>query len=315
MMRIRLICGLLLLMLSLPALAEKAEAPGLADFDKLWNYGQPAETETKFRALLSEAAAGDDRDLHAQLLTQIARCQGLQRQFSEAHATLDEAATLIGNAGGTAGVRLLLERGRSFNSAGEKDRSLPLFESALEDAGKLGLEFHAVDAAHMLGIVTTGEQSLTWNMKAIELAAAAKDPRAQGWQGSLLNNTGWTYHDMGEFKKALELFEQAHIYRSEKGQESQTRIAKWCVARCQRSLGNLEIALTMQRELEVTYRELGEEDGYVYEEIGELLLTMKGKAEAAPWFAKAHAQLGKDSWLQANEAERLARLKELSEAP
>ncbi len=313
MMRIHLICSLLLLTVTFPALAEKTEAPGLADFDRLWNYGQPAETELTFRALLSEAAAGDDRDLHAQLLTQIARCQGLQRRFSEAHATLDEAAALIGDAGGTAGVRLLLERGRSFNSAGEKDRALPLFESALEDAAKRGLEYHAVDAAHMLGIVTTGEQSLAWNMKAIEMAAAAQDPRAQGWQGSLLNNTGWTYHDLGEFEKALELFERAHAYRSERGQDSQTRIAKWSVARCRRSLGNLEIALVMQRELEATYRELGEEDGYVYEEIGELLLTLKGKAEAAPWFAKAHAQLAEDSWLQANEAERLARIKELSE--
>jgi tetratricopeptide (TPR) repeat protein len=315
MIRSQRICGLLLLAMVCPALAGQTEAPGLADFDRLWNYGQPAETEVKFRELLEEAAAGDDRDLHAQLLTQIARCQGLQRMFTESHGTLDEAAALIGDAEGTAGVRLLLERGRCFNSSGEKERSLPLFESALEDARSLDLEYHAVDAAHMLGIVTTGETSLAWNMKAIEMAAAARDPRAEGWQGSLLNNTGWTYHDMGEFEQALDLFERALVYRSEKGQAPQTRIAKWCVARCRRSLGDLEIALAMQNELEAAYRELAEEDGYVYEEIGELLLLMEGAAEAAPWFAKAHTQLAADPWLQANEAERLARLKELSESP
>ncbi len=311
----RPICALLLLATAAAAFAAPAETPGLADFDRLWNYGQPAETELKFRALLDEAAAGADRDLHAQLLTQIARCQGLQRKFEDAHVTLDEAASLIGNGGGTAGVRLLLERGRSFNSAGEQERSRSLFEAALAEARNLGLEFHAVDAAHMLGIVTTGDESLAWNLKAIELAAAAKDPRAQGWQGSLLNNTGWTFHDMGEFEKALELFERALAYRIEKEQVEQTRIAKWCVARCRRSLGELETALAMQRELEASYQDLGEEDGYVYEEIGELLLLLKGKAEAAPWFGKASALLGEDPWLQANEGERLKRLEELSEAP
>jgi NADPH2:quinone reductase len=43
--------------------------------DSLWNYGDPAATEEKFRAILSEAAAGDP-DYHAQLLTQIARMRG-----------------------------------------------------------------------------------------------------------------------------------------------------------------------------------------------------------------------------------------------
>ncbi|HEX6385768.1 MAG TPA: hypothetical protein VF177_13945, partial [Anaerolineae bacterium] len=66
----------------------------LPDFDQLWDYSQPASTEERFRELLPAAeAAGDDSYL-AQLLTQIARAQGLQRQFAAAHETLDEAEKL-----------------------------------------------------------------------------------------------------------------------------------------------------------------------------------------------------------------------------
>ena len=66
----------------------------LPDFDALWNYDDPATTEQQFCALLSRAEQSDDRSYHAQLLTQIARTQGLQRKFSDAHATLDTAQAL-----------------------------------------------------------------------------------------------------------------------------------------------------------------------------------------------------------------------------
>jgi hypothetical protein len=49
------------------------------DFDKLWNFNDPAESERKFRALPPDA----------EVQTQIARAQGLQRKFDEAHKTLD----------------------------------------------------------------------------------------------------------------------------------------------------------------------------------------------------------------------------------
>lgn len=61
----------------------------LPDFQGLWDYNDPAGTESKFRAVLAKAEASDDRGYQAELLTQIARAQGVQRQFDAAHATLD----------------------------------------------------------------------------------------------------------------------------------------------------------------------------------------------------------------------------------
>ncbi|HND49505.1 MAG TPA: hypothetical protein PLL95_13155, partial [Anaerolineales bacterium] len=61
--------------------------PNLPDFDSLWDYSNPDQTETKFREVLPQFPDGNER---LELLTQIARTQGLQRKFDEAHKTLDE---------------------------------------------------------------------------------------------------------------------------------------------------------------------------------------------------------------------------------
>jgi len=287
------------------------EAMELADFDSQWDYGDPATTEKFFRSLLPVMEKEGDPDLHAQLLTQIARCQGLQRDFDGAHATLDEAAALPGGEEGISGVRLLLERGRAFNTGGDRERSIPLFSEALEAARALELEFHAVDAAHMLGIVEEPAAALAWNLEAIAMSEAAADPGARKWLGSLLNNTGWTYHGMGEFESAMTLFVKAQVFRQEQGQAEETRIARWCVARCHRSLGNLDEALSIQRSLAEQLEALGLEDGYVQEELGELHLAMGKAEEARPYFAEAYRLLSADTWMAANEAERLARLESL----
>ena len=89
-----------------------APSTGLPDFNLLWDYGQPAETEARFRELLPAARACGDRDYYLQLLTQIARAQGLQKRFEQAHATLDhvrEGMALI-NYQGHPGLTLDLMR-------------------------------------------------------------------------------------------------------------------------------------------------------------------------------------------------------------
>ena len=57
----------------------------LPDFDSLWDYAQPDQTEIKFRAILLQIPEDDPALL--ELLTQIARAQGLQHKFEKAHQT------------------------------------------------------------------------------------------------------------------------------------------------------------------------------------------------------------------------------------
>lgn len=298
--------------LAQPAIAEEETVP-LADFDTLWDYFDPAATEARFRELLPAVVAAGDPDLHAQLLTQIARSQGLQRRFADARRTLDEAEQVLAGRRGTAAVRLLLERGRVLNSEGDPAAALAYFDAALEAAKAERLDFYAVDAAHMLGIATPGETGLAWNLEAIAMAKASRDERARGWLGSLLNNTGWSYHEAGDYARALAHFEAALEFRRERGEQPELRIAEWTVARCLRSLGRLEEALAIQRDLERQWAAAGEaQDGYVFEELGELNLALGRGEDARAYFAKAHALLAKDPWLQANEEARLARIARLA---
>jgi len=286
----------------------------MTDFDSLWDYNNPAETEKKFREFLPKAEKSHDTSYYAQLLTQIARTQGLQMKFDEAHKTLDVAEKLIDDNMILVKVRYLLERGRTYNSSKVYDKARELFLEAYTLAESLRLDFYAVDAAHMMGIVEKGDESLKWNEIAMTYAETCDEKRAKNWLGSLYNNTGWTYSDMGEFEKALELFKKNVIWHEERNSGIELIIAKWCVARTLRSLGKVEEAYQAQIELnkETEDKKL-EQDGYNYEEIGECLLLLNRGDESKPYFKKAYEMLSKDIWLQANEAERLERLKKLGE--
>jgi len=281
----------------------------LSGFDALWNHGDPATSEAAFRPLLASAEPGSAD--HIELLTQIARAQGLQRRFDDAHQTLDEAQALLaaGPAGERARVRYLLERGRVFNSSRQREQAIPCFLEAWEAAQAAGEDFYAVDAAHMLGIAEPPERQTEWNFKAIALAERSSQPRARNWLGALYNNLGWTLHDQGHHADALALFEKALAFRRERGQAAETRIAQWCVGRALRSLGRVEEALAIQRDLMSEHEVNGSRDGYVFEELAECL-TLLGQPEAArPYFALAYAELSQDPWLVESEGERLGRVK------
>jgi tetratricopeptide (TPR) repeat protein len=299
-----------------PETFNKKEAPvnQLPDFDSLWNYDDPAGTEAKFRELLPRARAAADSGYRAELLTQIARAQGLQQKFTEANATLDQADALIQPEMKTARVRSLLERGRSLNSSGKPEESIQYFKDALKLAEDMSLEFYAVDAAHMLGIVAKGEESLRWNEEAIRMSETAKDSRARRWLGPLYNNTGWTYFDMHRYDDALKMFQKDLAFRTPSGKKVEIGIARWSAAKVLRYLGRVDEALKTQMEL-VRLPELkgGDNEGYIEEEIGECLILLGSQAEAVPHFAIAWRLLHEDPWLKRDEPKRLDRLKQLGE--
>jgi tetratricopeptide (TPR) repeat protein len=286
-------------------------SPNLPDFDALWDYSRPEQTEAKFREILLQFPEDDPALL--ELLTQIARAQGLQRKFAHAHQTLDEVERRLGEVTSRPRIRYLLERGRVFNSSGEAEKARPYFDQALELSKRFGEDFYAVDALHMLAIVAPPEQSLLLNLQAIQLAEASPEDRARNWLGSLYNNRGWAYHDMGDYASALETFEKGEAWQMAKGRLNESRIAAWCVARVLRSLGRVEEALSRQMALQAELQSVEEHDGFVFEEIGECLLALDRVEEARPYFLKAHDLLMQDEWLAEKEPERLRRLKELGE--
>ncbi len=270
------------------------------EIDALWDFNDAAKSNSSFQTALTVSPGNSD-----EIRTQIARSLGLQQKFDDARA---ELAKISANPSNIVAIRAALENGRIENSSGNKLAAQPFFLNAYENARQCKLDFYEVDAAHMMGIATSGQDSLDWNEKAIQAAEASKDKRAQNWKGSLLNNTGWTYHEMGQYDKALGLFQRALSFRMEQGNEGSIRIAKWTVGRCLRSMKRYDEALAIQRTLES-----GPSAGYIEEELGELLLIMGHQDHAKPYFKTAYDKLTTDIWLQKNEVQRLERLKMLSE--
>lgn len=285
---------------------------GLPDFNALWDHERPGETEARFRDLLPAAQASGDRDYYLQLLTQVARAQGLQRKYDAAHATLDHVRELMTHDLTAVRVRYLLERGRCFNDTGNPDRARASFVEAWDVAREHRLDAYAVDAAHMMGIIEpAADEALAWNERAMAHAQASADPAARRWLATLQNNIGWTYYGMGRHADALRVFEEAVVLRREQGGAGPLRIARYAVAKARRALGQIKAALAEQEALLRECELSREPDGYVHEEIGECLIALGHRAEARAHFARAYDLLAKDPWFPQQEKPRLERMREL----
>jgi len=276
------------------------------DIEALWEYSDPALSEERFRAAL-DATAGDER---LELLTQIARTYSLRGRFAEAHSLLDEVEKGLAGAGIRPQVCYLLERGRSFNSAGDVEKARGLFVEAWDQARAAGQEGLAVDAAHMLAITQPGSpEAIVWNQRGLAMARGSQDAKARALIPAMLNNAAWDLHELGRFDEALGLFEEAREAWIARGKAGPIRVAKWSVARCLRSLKRYEEALAIQQVLEAEHAAAGSVDGYVFEELAENLAALDRMDAARPYFGRAADELGKDEWFVQNEGARLAGLK------
>lgn len=153
--------------------------------------GQPARRAVG--ELVPAAEASGDASYLAQLLSQIARAQCLQRRYDDADATLDRAEALLTAESHLPRVRCLLERGRIRNDQLQGDRGRAAFLEAWEIGRRQRIDNHAVDAAHMLGIIAPQAEAIEWNLRALEYAGQSPDPKARRWAASLSNNLGWAH--------------------------------------------------------------------------------------------------------------------------
>ena len=200
-----------------------------------------------------------------------------------------------------------------YNSSGSIDLARPLFVEAWEQSRDAGEDFYAIDAAHMMAIVEPPDRQLAWAERAIATAETSASERARSWLTSLYNNTGWTYHDLGKYEQALDMFEKALSWEQEnRNDEWRVLIARWTIGRTYRSMGRITEALAVQRALEAEIAEKGlEQDGYIFEELAECLLLLGETTEAGTYFKRAYELLSRDEWFVANKSGRLERMKEL----
>jgi len=217
------------------------------DIEAFWEYSDPGASEGRFR----EALAGARGDERLELLTQVARTHSLRKDFAAAHKLLDEVEPQLANAGPRPRIRYLLERGRTFNSAGEKEKARELFERAWALAGDHGEEGLAVDAAHMVAIARSGTpESIEWNRKGLAIANESKFAKARALIPAIYNNLAWELYDAKRFDEALPVFEKALEAWTATGKPKQIQVAKWSVAQCLKALGRRDEGERIERALE-----------------------------------------------------------------
>lgn len=213
---------------------------------RLWDFDDLPASDERLRAALGEEP---DPIGKAELLTQLARLEGLRNHFSAGAELLDEAETLAGGVP-VVDIRLRLERGRLLRSGGETPAALPHFVAAYQLALAERQDFLAADAAHMAALAAGSREGfLSWTERGMAVAVAAVDPEDSYWAGPLLNNLGWEYLDAGEAEPALAAFQQALAERLKYPEnQAAVRAAREAVAEALKALGRNGEAIAVPAE-------------------------------------------------------------------
>ncbi len=260
------------------------------DVSALWNYSDAGLSEQRFR----QALVGESGDDAIVLRTQLARTYGLRKNFAEARRILAEIRDAIPDASAEAQVRYFLEMGRTYASTAHrpeeqtpesKENARSLYTEAFERARGARLDGLAIDALHMMSTVDTEPSGqLKWDLEALAYMEASSRPEAKKWEGSLRNNVGYANHLLGNYDEALAQYRLSLAAHERANRPANVRIAHWMIARTLRAQGRHQEAIDIQLRLEREWREAGQPDSYVYEEL-EQLYRANGNALLADEYA------------------------------
>ena len=274
----------------------------------LWDFDDLEASEARLRAQLADEPSAEGR---AEVLTQLARVEGLRGAFADGERLVREAESLAGTSL-VAAARIRLERGRILRSSGNAADALPLFESAFAIAVEAGEPFIAGDAAHMAALAASDRESYcSWTERGVELARSGDDARY--WLGPLLNNLGWEHYEAGEYPEALEAFRQALAAREEDPSNAHgIALARYAVGKALRALGRSDEAIRLLEQAVGQARADGKPDGWYHEELAEEYAAV-GRSEDA----RVQAQLAIPLLEQADpsfseDADRSTRLRVLA---
>ena len=224
--------------------------------------------------------------------------------------------------------RILCERGRTFQQAGDLVQARIYFEKSYELSDQCQFDKQTINAVHMIAIVApTSAEKIAWNNKALDLAIHSYDVSAQSWQAPLLNNLGANYLEDQQLEKALDAFQQALIaFEKTPDARGNIRFAQFRVAQVLRMLDRLDEALVMQQEQLKEYDAITASKkfdmrvemfvlmrGFVYEELTEIYVAKNELDEAKKYAQLALNDLDNQMFIitDPTSTQRLEKLKQI----
>ena len=261
-------------------------SPMALDLSSLWDYGNPALSEQRFRDAVKTASTDDALIFQ----TQIARTYGIRKDFERARDVLASIKDEVKNGSAQAQVRYLLELGRTYASTTHppeaqtpenKKMARSLFMRAFDAAENARLDDLAIDALHMMVTVDTEPvDQLAWNLKALAYMEASSQPLAKKWEASLRNNVGYAQHLLGQYDEALVNFKLSLAAHERLGSVRSVRIAHWMIAWTLRAQGKFQEAIDIQLRLEREWGQAGDPDPYVFDELEHLYRATNDTVQA-----------------------------------
>ena len=274
----------------------------------LWDFDDLETTEKRLREQLDAETTDAGR---AEVLTQLARVEGLRDRFDAGDELVDEAVMLAGG-DEAARARIDLERGRLRRSSGDPDAARPLFVSAFDVASQAGQTFIAADAAHMAALVADGRDGFVeWTRRGIALAES--DGGARHWLGPLYNNLGWEYYEAGDYEQALDAFERQLVAREADDDPQQViEISRYAIGKALRALGRSDEAIPMLETAVAWADGEGAPDGWFHEELAEEYAAVGRDDEAAEQAKAAIPLLERADPDFSEDGDRVARMRTLA---
>jgi tetratricopeptide (TPR) repeat protein len=276
----------------------------------LWDFDDLDASEARFRAQLSEESSAAGR---AEVLTQLARVEGLRGDFEAGERHVEEAESLAGDSE-IGWARIDLERGRLRRSGGDPAAAYPLFVASFERARSAGELHVAVDAAHMAALAASDDDGFVeWTNRGIELAENA-DPSVRYWLGPLLNNLGWQLYEAGDYQPALDAFQRA-LDERERDPENHAAIelALYAVAKALRALTRAGEGVPLLERAIASADGDGRSDGWLREELAESYAAVGRPADAGEQARLALPLLADVDPDFEQDGERAGRLRALAE--
>lgn len=290
------ILPVLLLPLLVPTFTLADSAPpasAASPEDQIWGafqYDFPAQTIDKFQALADEAGKRGDADAQAIYLSQMARAEGVRKNLDRADALLDRAEKLARGDG--AKERIKLERARILRRRGRAEAAREAFVGVYDTAKKFGLHPNLpIDAAHMLALMSQGDEAKQWAERGFTLAESSENPLVNRWVGVLAWNLAEGYEEQGNHAMAALYYSRSLASRVTHSNAAVLRTTEHALARQLRLLGACRETIGIETRL--LSQEPEKNAAPQLYEIAECHSILGEKKEASDFASRALKVLGK----------------------
>lgn len=237
-------------------------------------------------------AAKDEfnRPIEVEALSQMARMCLLLNRVDDGKLYLEEAKARANESDSMGWSRYLGVKGRFQWKANQLDFASETFQEMYDYCSRHELWSRAVDAAHMVAIVSVEpKEQIEWGRKGI---AIAESRETENWLGPLWNNLAGTYFDLKQYDSALECYLTARDYHWRFSDERAKLVADYHVGMTYRLLSKYEDALRWLRPVLAWAERLEDHDmiGQSCEDLGEAEIALGNKSHGLTYLKRTREE-------------------------